>query len=330
MAHGFSDKAMREQEGVIKRYVDLLILRLRGQCEENGGSAAVDIKEYYNWTTFDAIGDLVFGESFGCLEANRQHPWIEAIFNAVRQGAALTGLAYLGYAGLVQILLKAAMLTHVQELNAYIEAKLNVRLAEKPGKEDLFEGLLKKRETLGLSFAHLAGNASLLVVAGSETTATLLSGATYLLTTNPEALAKVVHEVRLSFNSADEIDIASVGRLPYMLAVLNEALRCYPPVLANLVRKVPIGGQTISGHFVPEGVSSISYRTIDSLANAGHQTLVEVQQWSANHDASNWTDPWIFRPERFLDTAEEAASKGNHLEALQSFNVGPRNCIGRK
>jgi cytochrome P450 len=58
--------------------------------------------------------------------------------------------------------------------------------------------------------------------------------------------------------------------------------------------------------------------------------MVEVQQWSANHSKDNWADPWEFRPERFLSTSEEALQAGNKLEALQAFNVGPRNCIGRK
>jgi cytochrome P450 len=47
-----------------------------------------------------------------------------------------------------------------------------------------------------------------------------------------------------------------------------------------------------------------------------------------NHSKENWTDPWTFDPERFLGDSKEASE--NKLEALQPFNVGPRNCIGRK
>ncbi|KAM0280066.1 hypothetical protein ACHAQH_004262 [Verticillium albo-atrum] len=310
LAHGFSDKAMREQEPVVGRYVDLLLLRLNGLCAPEG-SAVVDLKEYYNWTTFDAIGDLVFGESFGCLEANRQHPWVDAILFAVRQGAFMIGLVYLGFGEVVQLLMRLALATSVKKLSVYTDAKLESRLAEKPGRMDLFEGILRKREELGLTFAHLAGNASLLVIAGSETTATLLSGATYLLATNKDALEKVTREARESFATAEEINLSSVGNMSYMLAVLNESFRCYPPVTSNLVRRVPQGGQTIAGNYVPIGM------------------LVEVQQWSANHSTDNWSEPWSFRPERFLDSEELAAAKGNKFEALQPFSVGPRNCIGR-
>lgn len=94
------------------------------------------------------------------------------------------------------------------------------------------------------------------MLAGSETTATALSGVTYLLLEHPEALARLTREVRSSFASADEITIASVSGLTYMQACLNEALRVHPPVGSGLVRTVPPGGDTIAGHWVPGGVSS--------------------------------------------------------------------------
>lgn len=58
MAHGFSDRSMREQQPIIKSYVDLLIRRLRENCAKG----PVDIMSWYNYTTFDVIGDLAFGE----------------------------------------------------------------------------------------------------------------------------------------------------------------------------------------------------------------------------------------------------------------------------
>jgi cytochrome P450 len=60
MAHGFSDRSMREQQPIIKQYVDLLIQRLRENCDQ--GEKAVDMGAWYNFTTFDVIGDLAFGE----------------------------------------------------------------------------------------------------------------------------------------------------------------------------------------------------------------------------------------------------------------------------
>lgn len=66
LSHGFSDKSMREQESLIKGYVELLIQRLHENAQN--GAARLNMRDWYNWTTFDVIGDLGFGRSFGCLE----------------------------------------------------------------------------------------------------------------------------------------------------------------------------------------------------------------------------------------------------------------------
>jgi cytochrome P450 len=59
LAHGFSDRSMREQQPLIKKYIDLLITRLRERAKPGN---KVDMAAWYNWTTFDVIGDLAFGE----------------------------------------------------------------------------------------------------------------------------------------------------------------------------------------------------------------------------------------------------------------------------
>jgi cytochrome P450 len=104
-------------------------------------------------------------------------------------------------------------------------------------------------------FDLLCQNAGLMVIAGSETTATLLSGATYFLTTHPVVLKKLTEEVRSRFRDESEITLSSVNSLNYMLACLNESLRCYPPVPINAPRVVLPGGAVIAGHAVPGNVS---------------------------------------------------------------------------
>lgn len=103
--------------------------------------------------------------------------------------------------------------------------------------------------------ADIESHASLLIVAGSETTATLLSGCTFLLLNNPDALDRLTKEVRSTFKEESEININSAGQLQYMLACLDEALRCYPPVPIGNPRVVPKGGRVLCGHYVPEDVS---------------------------------------------------------------------------
>ncbi|KAK0730910.1 isotrichodermin C-15 hydroxylase [Lasiosphaeris hirsuta] len=308
LSHGFSDASMRAQEPMVAKHVDLLLKRLAQECD--GGNKALNSEAWYNWTTFDIAGDLIFGKSFGCLEGSDYHPWILFIFGTVKWGSSMVVLSYLGFHWLVQLIFRHAGQLKIKKMQEYNFAMVRSRLAMKEGREDLFEGIVKHKVDWNLSFEKLSANAFILVLAGSETTATTLSGVTYLLLSHPEALEKLKREVRSAFKSTDEININSVGKLTYMLAVLNEALRMYPPVSSGLVRQVPEGGAQVAGQYVPGG------------------TYVEVQHWSINHSKDNWTDPWTFNPERFINH-EGKPEAHNVLEALQAFSVGPRNCIGR-
>lgn len=155
----------------------------------------------------------------------------------------------------------------------------------------------------------IAVNASKLILAGSETTATLLSGALFLLTANQDRLAILTKEVRTCFKNDKDITLSSVSDLTYMLACLNETLRMYPPVAVGLPRMVPKGGETVAGELIPGG------------------TIVSVWHWAINHDPQLWTDPWDFRPERFLG---DPRYENDRLDAMQPFSTGPRNCIGKK
>jgi cytochrome P450 len=270
LSHGFSDRAMREQEPLIARYLEMLVQGIKEAGEQ--GRKPLDMVKWYNWITFDIIGDLTFAESFGCLEKRTTHPFVELITATVDRGAYLLALRYLRLQWAVLGVLRLLAGDPLQFLNKMLGDKVKNRLAVEKERYDLFEGLVKRREEWvsvmlprfscpwevladepqNLGVPHLTSNAILLIAAGSETTASLLSGVTYLLLENPEAMEKLKHEVRSSFKSADEITIASASRLPYLLACLNEALRRWPPAAANLPREVHEGGETILGRFVPE------------------------------------------------------------------------------
>lgn len=107
-----------------------------------------------------------------------------------------------------------------------------------------------------LSRSEIDSNSVIFMIAGSETTATLLSGATYLLLTHPEIYKKLVDEVRGRFQKQSEITIDEVNKMEYLIACLQESLRYYPPVPTGFPRVVPAGGDTISGHYIPGGVSN--------------------------------------------------------------------------
>ncbi|KAK5662523.1 hypothetical protein OQA88_8435 [Cercophora sp. LCS_1] len=306
MAHGFSDRSMREQQPIIKGYIDLLLRRLR---ENSKGGKAVDIMAWYNFTTFDVIGDLAFGESFGCLENSAYHPWVKAIFALARAGTIFQSAAQWPWLleGLMKLVPKSLFKEREHHMELTME-KLRRRMEGDKERPDLVEGLLKKREEWGLSLEKIQANSSILIIGGSETTATLLSGVTYLLCKNREKLDKLTREIRGAFKSEDEIGFQSVSALPYLLACLDEGLRMYPPVPAGLPRITPKGGAVVSGNFVPEG------------------TVVAMHHWALYHDDDHFKDPFSFHPERWLG---DPAFADDNKDIFQPFHVGARNCLGR-
>jgi hypothetical protein len=69
---------------LIVGYVDLLVVKLRELGGDGRGEAKVDIKSWMNYTTFDIMGDLMFGEPFDCLKQSELHPWIDLIVNSIK------------------------------------------------------------------------------------------------------------------------------------------------------------------------------------------------------------------------------------------------------
>ncbi|KAL0933999.1 cytochrome P450 ClCP1 [Colletotrichum truncatum] len=310
LSHGFSERTLRDQQPLIMKYIDLMIQRLHENCVSG---EAVDIMAWYNFTTFDVIGDLAFGEPFGCLENSEYHPWVASIFQVVRLGVVMQTANYFPF---LKHVLFSLLLTKARRKSkganvARAKEKLQRRITvgkKEGGRPDLIEGLLRKKDELGISFEQLVSNSSVLITAGSETTATVLAGVTYFLLANRECLEKVTQEVRSTFQLETDIDIISVGRLPYMLACLDEALRMYPPVALGLPRVTPKGGATINGKFVPE------------------KTIVAIHQWTIHHKEEYFKDPDEYHPERFLGDEKFATDNKN---AFQPFHIGARNCLGR-
>lgn len=87
LSHAFSAQSMADQQPLIRGYVDLLLQRLHERSQEGGAAARpLDMMNFYNFTTFDIIGDLAFGEPFGCLNDTTYHPWVAMIFQGIKQG----------------------------------------------------------------------------------------------------------------------------------------------------------------------------------------------------------------------------------------------------
>jgi len=320
LSHSFSEKALKEQEVLMVKYFDMLVQRLGEKAGEKGGNGKegyegekVDICAWYNFATFDIIGDLTFGESFGGLKDGVYHPWITTIFGFVKGvvfGATVKRFLPKSFIKIIPRLIPAYLRKKMEAFRAFTKDKLMRRLDMKESRSDFLTPALQTLNTpQGLTVEQLQLISETLVIAGSETTATLLTGLTYHLLNTPTVLSKLCTEIRSTFASDSEINMTSVNKLKYELAVLEEGLRIFPPVPFTSKRIVDGKGKEIAGRWVPPG------------------TMVGVQQWSAYLSERNFVDADKFCPERWLNNGG-AKYKNDKREVVNAFSMGPRNCLG--
>lgn len=143
LAYGFSERSLRGQEGIIGGYVDLLVRRLRENCDD--GNAALNMREWYNWTTFDIIGNLGFGSDFQCLEKSTYSPWIRVITDTIKQGAWLQAIAYVGLEGVARWIISLAMASFQGHQNlSRQKVEQRIQLGKQGERFDFLDGLIKQ------------------------------------------------------------------------------------------------------------------------------------------------------------------------------------------
>ena len=127
---------------------------------------------------------------------------------------------------------------------------------------------------------------------------------TYHLAKNPQAQRKLQQELDGAL-AGDDDPVATyeqVKRLPYLDAVINEALRIHATSGIGLPRLVPQGGMTVCGRFFPEG------------------TVLSVPTYTIHRDRDVWgEDVDAFRPERWFEQDKTAVQK-----TFNPFSFGPR------
>ncbi|KAL1792308.1 hypothetical protein ACET3X_008815 [Alternaria dauci] len=145
------------------------------------------------------------------------------------------------------------------------------------------------------------------VFAGSDTTAITLRAIFYYLLRNPESMKKLIAEV----DDAEGLISWEESRgLPYLTAVVKEALRIHPAAGLPLERVVPAGGVSVCDTFIPGGI------------------IIGCSAWVIHMDRRVFgEDAALWRPERWLEGDPESQSLMNSM--LFSFGAGARTCIGK-
>jgi len=155
----------------------------------------------------------------------------------------------------------------------------------------------------GISDIEMMSQAFLFLLAGFDTTATIMACCAYHLAKNPEVQQKLIAEV----SKVKELNHDSVKELKYLNAVLKEAFRLSPPAVR--VERQCVAPARLGNILVPAGA------------------IVSVPVFAMQRDPNLYTNPEAFSPERFL---EGGADVNHHEYAHIPFGGGPRMCVAQR
>lgn len=148
-----------------------------------------------------------------------------------------------------------------------------------------------------------------LAVASVSTTTATLCALPNILVHYPNVQQALRHEVDRVVGASRLPSIRDRDAMPYACATIFELLR-YTNVVPTLMHET-LEDTSVGGYSVPAG------------------TRVVPLFWALHHDEAFWGDPWVFRPERYLDDGGRLMTPDHpHRKHLMAFGSGFRVCIG--
>ncbi|CAI6085610.1 unnamed protein product [Clonostachys chloroleuca] len=317
----YSMSSLVHYEPYVDECADLFSQRL---LEVSEAGIVIDMGHWFQCYAFDVIGQITYAERLGFLDKGED---IAGFIKALDQSfpySALVGIfpslhpPLFGLANYIE----GNSGVGTQYVNNMTQRKIDQHKAEAkviPVDGDHAEPFVSKflrqhtDDPARFTKFHILTGCGSNMIAGSDTTAISLSATLYYLLKTPRCLEKLRTEI-LEFQEQGRLSKSPTFKesqdMPYLQAVIKEALRMHPATGLPLERVVPEGGATISGTFFPEG------------------TIVSVNTWVQHRNRGVFgEDADSFNPERWLSNDAERISLMNRY--WMPFGLGSRTCIGR-
>lgn len=106
-----------------------------------------------------------------------------------------------------------------------------------------------------MSRDELDSTVAFLILAGSEASATVTTSSTWFALKNPLVVGRLQQEIRDTFVAAEDIRLSVMPKLPYLHAVILEAMGLQPVAPVSIPRESDRPGTMICGYDIPVGVS---------------------------------------------------------------------------
>ncbi|EXA30590.1 hypothetical protein FOVG_18046 [Fusarium oxysporum f. sp. pisi HDV247] len=302
--------------------VDGLTLVLKKKLQDfSNKEDLIDLPQFLQYYAFDVITAISVGEPMGMMESNKDIGDACKGLDDIWHNVAVMGLL----PGLYPWMVRIVNLLGLRGLTDGLDTFVDLHMRQYPQKEKSQGNETITNSTFMDTLLELQRNGKITdkeirlclfmnISAGSDTTGISLSCIIYYLYTNPDTLRQLRVELRDAAKKgilSDSFAFKETQGMPYLQAVIKEALRLHPAVGTQLTRIVPKGGIVIENQHFPEGVE------------------VGVNAWALYHNEHAFgNDASEFRPERWLESGGDR-NDGLRIAGSFAFGAGPRSCIGK-
>lgn len=315
---------------MIQKLCEVLTARTNG---EKSKGEALDLGEWLLYFAWDLVGEITFSQPIGYLDEGRdfdgtlanadqtmdyfalvsQIPFLDYVFD---KNPVCKFFGPPGFATITQISLRHLLDRYAGKDGSYHDSS-------QPDYLDHFIEAKKLHPDI-VDDAQIISYLMINMIAGADTTAITMRAVFYYGLKNPAVWARLEDEVLASSqhrpDKTSPLSLKEARRLPYLDAVIREAMRIHPGVGMSLERYVPPEGLRLpNGQFVPAGC------------------VVGINPWVVHRNAAVFgADPDAFRPERWLRDYEGEETEETYQTRLRrmnqadlTFGAGSRVCIGK-
>ncbi|KAJ5619161.1 hypothetical protein N7510_003145 [Penicillium lagena] len=320
----YSMSSLVHYEALADDCADLFLRKLAGFADRQ---ESLNLGYWFQCYAFDVIGNITFGERFGFLDDGIDIDGAMDALDNVLMYSTLVGIYPEWHPRLFGPLSRfkwsgaggrAYLSSFVKEKIRLHEEKRNDPEPASNGfkTQDFLEKLMSARDKdpEKVTDYHLFIMGLSNVSAGSDTTAISLSAIAWNLLHNPETLRKLRQEIddfTAQGKCSAEVTFKESQDMPYLQAVIKEALRMHSATGLPMWRVVPDGGAEISGRHFPAG------------------TVVGINTWVAHYDEKAFPDAKTFRPERWLEAESDPERLKEMNQMYMPFGLGSRTCLGK-
>ncbi|XP_059656679.1 cytochrome P450 78A5-like [Cornus florida] len=299
----FSPRRISSLEGLRQHVADEMVVGVWREMEERG---VVEVRGILQNGSLRNIVESVFGSSLG-QEGEELGLMVKEGYELIAKFnlADYFSLGFLDFHGVKRRCLKLA--TKVNGLVGHI-IKKRKEDGEFSERNDFLSVLLSLPKEDQLSHVDMVAILWEMIFRGTDTVAILLEWIMARMVLHQDIQARAQQEIDKCVGNCRHVQDSDIPNLPYLQAIVKEVLRLHPPGPLLSWARLAVHDVHVDKFFVPAGTTAM------------------VNMWAITHDPSIWKDPWIFRPERFLE--EDMSIMGSDLR-LAPFGSGRRVCPGK-